>query len=1245
MAWPDWPKDDAKGLARYVLPEVGERLRLDIGRDDALKKGDRLAVARAVYEALAKLDLNYARELYHPDEMVQRIREPDVMLAGGGNSTCLDLALLFAGACLGQELLPLVVIVDGHAFAAVSVVDDPRNPGSYGRIERDGAWVKEGFLEPQDVYAQLVVENGNYVPIECTGFAKSSTMPQDVPEGQGRKNGRLDFLAAVAAARAQLKARPFRFAVDPAVLQRVKKYPAHQPSTRNAPEDLRVRLAAIFDQHRLFGGRNTELEALDGFLKTRGSGYALVTGGSGSGKTALLANWIRTLEARDDVSVAYHFINRQQRLASERDFLRTLCQQIKVLRGQGREVPSELEDLQALYLRLMDEGPSGRRLVLVIDGIDEAEGWAPKFPFPLRPDMHVVISARAMAGRDWPAQLEFAGKPELFELGALNEEAIKDLLRSGGAAASAFAGDAAFVGKLHERSKGDPFYLQFLVKDIEAGQIRSQADLEKQPVGVTEYLTRWWEDVEPGVEQESVRDLLGYLLVAKGALTRTDLADLSKDDKLDSFNIGRAIKRVDRYLVGSDETGYDLCHPRFRDHLVKNIVTPNDQVPYRNRLIDFCAGWKKSKNRYAIECGARHLIDAIEKTAPEDRGELLARLTGLLTDSKFQDLYMAPGGDLGVLKLGGDFRSLEEDMKDALQLAVDSGGSSVGNGVLALALGLVAARRAWLHPERIFELAEAGKLLEAEHRLALFDAEPNWRQAALAGIAWSALGRDTAAARTFLRRHAVELDRDRAALPLLVDRVHAASGDAPPPKLELPYWHPGIPDPVSEYEGRTIVLRVGGGRVNVSGTLETRHEAIEGRQGVSYVAENDSPYLVALASSQRAVGITLLKEYISIHGANPYREYRNRALWAVLGAVLCHPEPALVIDLLRTLVSMALKPGAADYREALLLAIEALAARAGDAPSKAQVEERVKEARAAADSLWPGRTRADAWGHHCRRFAALAEAHALALADPLRASECLYRAHQLPFGYAGFQTPASLTLAEANRICRPAAAPSITAALFAARRSAHNIQEPSFCAASTARVNAMRNRWWRGDGQLADLPALVDRFKDAAAAAEFAPICIVGEPYEERVDKRVDNPQMLQIPSEIRAADTLDKIARHICQRPVAEVARLNPGPDPTTPLPQGTEVNLPDSAFAPLLAARLAAEALAQREQLGSESARLIRKLVPIAAANPTALDTVLARLMLADPDLSSDLLARARMTAPSDWMVEPVPLANVEA
>jgi hypothetical protein len=76
--------------------------------------------------------------------------------------------------------------------------------------------------------------------------------------------------------------------------------------------------------------------------------------------------------------------------------------------------------------------------------------------------------------------------------------------------------------------------------------------------------------------------------------------------------------------------------------------------------------------------------------------------------------------------------------------------------------------------------------------------------------------------------------------------------------------------------------------------------------------------------------------------------------------------------------------------------------------------------------------------------------------------------------------------------------------------------------------------------------------------------------------------------------------------------------------------VPIPDTSFAPLLAARFSAEALAQRDALGSDGPRLIKLLVPIAAADATALDTVLARLALTSRP-SEPMLHALEKIAPS--------------
>ena len=64
--------------------------------------------------------------------------------------------------------------------------------------------------------------------------------------------------------------------------------------------------------------------------------------------------------------------------------------------------------------------------------------------------------------------------------------------------------------------------------------------------------------------------------------------------------------------------------------------------------------------------------------------------------------------------------------------------------------------------------------------------------------------------------------------------------------------------------------------------------------------------------------------------------------------------------------------------------------------------------------------------------------------------------------------------------------------------------------------------------------------------------------------------------------------------------------------------MHVPDPGLAPLLACHFSARVLAETS-LGVERAGLIRSLLPVALANATAFDTVLAYLLIAtDPDVT---------------------------
>lgn len=252
----------------------------------------------------------------------------------------------------------------------------------------------------------------------------------------------------------------------------------------------------------------------------------------------------------------------------------------------------------------------------------------------------------------------------------------------------------------------------------------------------------------------------------------------------------------------------------------------------------------------------------------------------------------------------------------------------------------------------------------------------------------------------------------------------------------------------------------------------------------------------------------------------------------------------------------------------------------------------------------------DALGVYKRQLSTLAQIYSRLLNQIETTNELFNLAMDARLtGFAGFQTPAYLMLAEAIYICLGCYHLDIDLCLRRAKEAAHNIQDARFCARVTSRINAMLHHWWKISNEF-DIVGTVNQLCQNPAHPEFAALHQVGEDYSERAD----GPNKLPLPDWLRLANTLETIAQ-IYQKSVVELQRFNSQQAwaSDTPLPPGTWVNIPDPGFVNLLTGRLSAEILVNRVLLDGERIKLIQALVPLASANPTVLDTVLARLLLA--------------------------------
>jgi hypothetical protein len=885
-------------------------------------------------------------------------------------------------------------------------------------------------------------------------------------------------------------------------------------------------------------------------------------------------------------------------------------------------------------LGALGDSQSPTQIVILVDSLDEALSF--------NPDNNIAQLLRVV--HDFPPQVRFlltcrSNNPRVFDLvGGPSLDLIADApvgvdeVRIYGIARLAAVPEPArstLATSVAAKSRGNFLYAYHVLNELSA---RGGRDVDPEALDLPDELEgvygRFLERELASSKtlwSEAYRPLLGAIAVARGeGLTRAQLVGITglAEDRTDDV---LAVCR--EYLVGGEtaQRPYRIYHQSFRDFLLSDVrfnIYPAERhgAIAAYLLQSYGKGWGKCRDEYALRYTPVHLAEAARGSV--GRLESLTRsLIEVTGNPRYQDRFEEELRDLPML---------HEHLERAVAVATRSDRDDMLPWLARSGRNFTAFRERFLRGEAVISLAEQGAIEKAEARLPLFpDLEQDWQTAAALIIAWLACDRNRPAAKQ-LRERVAKTSRTTEPLPLLLARVDAALEGQAAHEFESQPSH-GVA------VGRELVRRISGQAfdrellasrgMNLLAPLSHQSELIEAR---GYAASLDGPILVNIARECGPEGTALLDEYVEAHAGYNYVQYRNRSLWIVLHAVLRHhPDQSWVRERLKRILGAALSGGGAEFMEMSPLVAAAMleAARRGD--RRAVTEKFGKAAYDALQALSNRRGANDSWSLHKRRLATLMEVDGLALGNKPRAHRvwedlrALEGQHVLE-GFAGFQAPAELRVADALRACSLAEPNALDARLDRALRSAHHIQDYHFCARITARCNALQ-RW---HGTALDGPALaetIERFARAPDDTEFAADHLIHEQYRFRDD---NDPEQLSVWAA-RQADTIDLLAE-VFQRPVVEFLRLNPDMRLLANIPPGTPVRIPDPGLAPLLAVHFAARTLAEAS-LEHERARLIRLLVPAASRNPTALDTVLGYLFIAaSPEDVGVLEELARCTGP---------------
>jgi hypothetical protein len=363
----------------------------------------------------------------------------------------------------------------------------------------------------------------------------------------------------------------------------------------------------------LFGGRRRQLDELTAWLENPTAPYALITAAAGRGKSALLVRWLGELaspqraEHPGPTHIIFVPVSVRYGLNTEERVFRALVSRLdgvyEIAQSDGISPSVSERDAFSSYLRA--EPPSGVRVLLVIDGLDEAAGWEigpGDFPRDPAARVKVVVSARTLAdrsGRQWLDTLGWTpGQAICLELPPLGRADLAELLRSLGPPLATRASTPAFVDRVHRLSDGgDPLVLNLLLKDLhsDVNCLDAMAD-DARPSGLEGYFDNWWEQQEKlwggTLARSSIhtRNVFNLLAMAFGPLQRKNLLELARRLRADCSgdDLDEALHWLNRFVVHDAEPGsYVLAHPRFAEYRYSKLQRDDEHHDYERSFLDW----------------------------------------------------------------------------------------------------------------------------------------------------------------------------------------------------------------------------------------------------------------------------------------------------------------------------------------------------------------------------------------------------------------------------------------------------------------------------------------------------------------------------------------------------------------------------------------------------------------------------------------------------------------------------------
>jgi len=343
-------------------------------------------------------------------------------------------------------------------------------------------------------------------------------------------------------------------------------------------------VSLIADKTENFVGRDFVFKAIKDFINTNKSGYFLIEGEPGIGKTAILAELVKR------EGYPHHFNVVLQNIRTPKQFLFNACAQLIARYNLDYEfIPDEAGNDSVFFVKCLEEAANvqqNRPVVFVIDALDELDRTNPVphvnplyLPSALPDGVFLVLSSRVttdlnlQVSNSKPLFLEPNSEGNLLDIQLYIRNFLLNSPQLQKRITAWKISEADFINAFVEKSEGNFIYLHYVLPEIAEGRFL-KGTVEELPQGLQAYYNGHWQQMqiaEPDSFSDLYEPIVCLLAVVQEPVT---VGQVHLWTKKDTSRIQLAMDKWREFLKAQKQDGeikFRIYHVSFQEFLSTKI--------------------------------------------------------------------------------------------------------------------------------------------------------------------------------------------------------------------------------------------------------------------------------------------------------------------------------------------------------------------------------------------------------------------------------------------------------------------------------------------------------------------------------------------------------------------------------------------------------------------------------------------------------------------------------------------------